>query len=54
MAQDGGVVFANRAFADMIGFTPEMVRVLTFRQIFKGARPGESAMSGRAPLMARV
>ena len=34
MADDGSIVFANRAFADMIGFTTDMVRCLSFRQIF--------------------
>jgi PAS domain-containing protein len=34
MAKDGSIVFANQAFADMIGYTPEMVQVLTYRQIF--------------------
>ena len=34
MAQDGSIVFANWAFADMIGYTPEMVQGLTYEHIF--------------------
>lgn len=45
MASDGTVVFSNWAFADMIGYTPEMVRVLSCRHIFEGALRGESPMS---------
>lgn len=33
-ANDGTIVFANWAFAAMIGHTPEMVRSLRFHQIF--------------------
>jgi PAS domain S-box-containing protein len=41
---NGSVVFTNWAFADMIGYTPEMVHALQFRQIFEHPR------DGRAPI----
>ena len=34
IAADGTILFANTAFADMVGRTPEAVKVLTFAQIF--------------------
>jgi PAS domain-containing protein len=43
--RDGSVVFANWAFADMIGYTPEMVRALTFCHVFTHSLVGETPMS---------
>ncbi|MET0474893.1 MAG: PAS domain-containing protein [Mycobacterium sp.] len=34
MATDGSIVFANWAFADLIGYTPEMVQGLTYEHVF--------------------
>lgn len=45
MARDGSVVFSNWAFAYMIGYTPDMVRVLRCPQIFEGAPGGDSPMA---------
>ncbi|MCW2550613.1 MAG: hypothetical protein QOE74_3549 [Mycobacterium sp.] len=45
VANDGSVVFANWAFSEMIGYTPEMVRALGFQQIFPEARAGDCAMA---------
>jgi hypothetical protein len=35
LANDGSIPFANWAFADMIGLTPEMVTSLTYLLIFE-------------------
>lgn len=45
IAADGAIVFANEAFADMLGYPPEVVKELEFRQIFRTMPPDESAVS---------
>lgn len=35
IAEDGTIVFANSAFADMLGYTREAVRSLNFNDIFR-------------------
>ena len=45
IAEDGAIVFANAAFADMLGYPPEAVRELEFRQIFQTMPAEESAVS---------
>jgi PAS domain-containing protein len=42
---DGSVVFANWAFADVIGLTPEMVMSLKFRQIFDSLPEADSPIA---------
>jgi PAS domain S-box-containing protein len=45
IAEDGTILFANPAFADMLGYTPEGVTSLKFRQIFHTLPADESAVS---------
>ncbi|WP_081968008.1 PAS domain S-box protein [Mycobacterium kyorinense] len=43
--QGGTILFANTAFADMLGYGPEEVLSLKFEQIFHRASNGESVLS---------
>jgi PAS domain-containing protein len=43
--QDGTIVFANTAFADMVGRDAEQVVALRFHDIFHGALETESVLS---------
>jgi PAS domain S-box-containing protein len=43
--QDGTIVFANRAFADMVGCEADEVTALKFHDVFYGALETESALS---------
>lgn len=43
--QDGTILFANTAFAEMLGYDPEEVLSLKFPQIFHTAPAAESALS---------
>lgn len=45
IAEDGTILFANAAFADMLGYTAEEVRNLKFREIFHTMPADESAVS---------
>ncbi|ULE35961.1 PAS domain S-box protein [Mycobacterium sp. IDR2000157661] len=45
IAEDGGIVFANAAFADMLGYAPEVIKELEFRQIFHTMPADGSAVS---------
>ncbi len=45
IAEDGTILFANAAFAEMLGHTPEAVKSLKFRQIFHTMPADESAVS---------
>lgn len=45
IAEDGAIVFANAAFAEMIGYTAEDLSALQFRQIFHTLPADESAVS---------
>jgi PAS domain S-box-containing protein len=45
IAEDGTILFANAAFADMLGHTAEAVKSLKFRQIFHTLPADESAVS---------
>ncbi|MEO3757019.1 PAS domain-containing protein [Mycobacterium sp. B14F4] len=45
IAEDGAIVFANAAFADMLGYPPDGVKDLEFRKIFHTMPPDESAVS---------
>jgi PAS domain S-box-containing protein len=45
IAEDGAIVFANAAFADMLGYTPDALRELAFPQIFHTMPADESAVS---------
>jgi PAS domain S-box-containing protein len=45
IAEDGTILFANAAFAEMLGYTPEAVKSLKFRQIFHTLPADESAVS---------
>lgn len=45
IAEDGAILFANDAFADMLGYTAETVTTLKFRQIFHTMPADESAVS---------
>lgn len=43
--EDGTILFANIAFADMLGHTPERVRAMNFADIFHTLPADESAVS---------
>lgn len=43
--QDGGILFTNTAFADMVGCEPEEVLALRFYEIFHEAPESESLLS---------
>jgi PAS domain S-box-containing protein len=45
IAEDGTILFANAAFAEMLGYTAEDVKSLKFRQIFHTLPADESAVS---------
>ena len=45
IAEDGSILFANDAFAQMLGYTAEAVKALEFRQIFHTMPADESAVS---------
>jgi PAS domain S-box-containing protein len=45
VVQDGTVLFANNAFAEMVGHTPEGAPALKFSQIFHQAAAAESVLS---------
>jgi PAS domain S-box-containing protein len=45
IAEDGTILFANKAFAEMLGHSAEAVTELKFRQIFKTLPAEESAVS---------
>ncbi|MDT5137319.1 MAG: hypothetical protein QOD58_1581 [Mycobacterium sp.] len=45
VGHDGAVVFANAAFADMVGYTPEEVMSQQFHQILRNVPFGESAVA---------
>jgi PAS domain S-box-containing protein len=45
IAEDGTILFANGAFAEMLGYSAEAVRALKFREIFHTLPAEESAVS---------
>jgi len=45
IAEDGTILFANAAFAEMLGYTAVAVKSLKFRQIFHTMPADESAVS---------
>jgi PAS domain S-box-containing protein len=45
IAQDGTILFANAAFAEMVGHPAEVVKALKFRQIFHTLPADDSAVS---------
>jgi PAS domain S-box-containing protein len=45
IAEDGTILFANEAFADMLGYPAEVVKALKFREIFHILPAEESAVS---------
>jgi PAS domain S-box-containing protein len=45
IAEDGTILFANDAFADMLGYTADAVQELKFAQIFHTLPAEESAVS---------
>ena len=45
IAEDGAILFANKAFADMVGHPADIVTALQFRQIFHILPADESAVS---------
>ncbi len=44
IAEDGTILFANGAFAEMLGFTADEVLALKFREIFYAMPADESAV----------
>ncbi|MCT7659051.1 PAS domain-containing protein [Mycobacterium deserti] len=45
IAEDGAILFANAAFADMLGYTAEALKALNFRDIFHTMPPDEPVVS---------
>jgi PAS domain S-box-containing protein len=45
IAEDGTILFANAAFADMLGYPAELVTALKFHQIFHTLPADNSAVS---------
>jgi PAS domain S-box-containing protein len=45
IAHDGGILFANTAFAEMVGCEPDEVLSLRFHQVFRQAPASESLLS---------
>ena len=45
IAEDGAILFANKAFAEMLGYPAETVTTLKFRQIFHTLPADDSAVS---------
>ena len=45
IAEDGAILFANSAFAEMLGYSAEEVLSLKFHQIFHALPADESAVS---------
>lgn len=45
IAEDGTILFANTAFADMLGYPAEQVQALKFAQIFHAVPADEPAVS---------
>jgi PAS domain S-box-containing protein len=45
IAEDGAILFANNAFAEMLGYPADTVTTLKFRQIFHTLPADESAVS---------
>lgn len=57
IGEDGTILFSNRAFAEMLGYSAEEVRSLRFHQIFHTV-PGDespvSALRAQAGLVVRL
>lgn len=45
IAEDGTILFANEAFAEMLGYSAEAIKALKFPQIFHTMPADESAVS---------
>lgn len=45
VAEDGTIIFANEAFGDMLGYTVEEVKSLSFSQIFETLPADDSPVS---------
>jgi PAS domain S-box-containing protein len=45
IAEDGTILFANAAFAEMLGYSADVVVTLKFRQIFRTLPAEDSAVS---------
>ena len=45
IAEDGTILFANQAFAEMLGYSAEAVKALKFKEIFHTLPADESAVS---------
>lgn len=45
IAEDGSILFANSAFADMVGHSTDTVKQLKFAEIFHSLPADESAVS---------
>lgn len=45
IAEDGAILFANEAFGEMLGYTPDAVKTLWFREVFHTMPTDESAVS---------
>jgi PAS domain S-box-containing protein len=45
IAEDGAILFANAAFADMLGYSADAVKALKFREIFHTLPADDSAVS---------
>jgi PAS domain S-box-containing protein len=45
IAEDGTILFANEAFADMVGYSADAVRALKFRDMFHTLPSDASAVS---------
>jgi PAS domain S-box-containing protein len=45
IAEDGAILFANAAFAEMLGYIPDDVKALKFGEIFHTTTADESAVA---------
>jgi PAS domain S-box-containing protein len=45
IARDGTILFANRAFADMVGHPPDKLLSMEFSELFRAVPADESAIS---------
>jgi PAS domain S-box-containing protein len=45
IARDGRIIFANQAFAEMVGYSTDQLLTMAFFELFRAMSPDESAVS---------